>query len=130
MLALHPSVLADAGLVVVVIVKGLLHQVDGQVTLRLSLSPPAYSHKTHKHITLSVQVNALINIFYIYATMRKYLEKNIMPSTSIFQSIIFGAPTRLEPRTHRVVRRYWSSAPHADLRMIRSHIGHYNQWAA
>jgi hypothetical protein len=53
MLALHPSVLADAGLVVVVIVvKGLLHQVDGQVTLRLSLSPPAYSHKTHKHITL------------------------------------------------------------------------------
>jgi hypothetical protein len=74
--------------------------------------------------------NAQICAGYIYATMRKYLEKNIMPSTSIFQSSIFGAPTRLEPTTHRVVRRYWSSAPHADLRMVRSHIGHYNQWAA
>jgi hypothetical protein len=52
-----------------------------------------------------------------------------MPSTSIFQSSIFGAPTRLEPTTHRVARRYWSSAPHADLRMVRSHIGHYNQHA-
>jgi hypothetical protein len=40
----------------------------------------------------------------------------MMPSTSIFQSSIFGAPTRLEPTTHRVARRYWSSAHHADLR--------------
>jgi hypothetical protein len=29
--------------------------------------------------------------------MRKNLEKTIMPSTSIFKSSIFGAPTRLEP---------------------------------
>jgi hypothetical protein len=55
------------------------------------------------------------------ATMRKYLEK------TIFQSSIFGAPSRLEPTTHRVVRQYWSIAPHADLKMVRSHIGHYNQ---
>jgi hypothetical protein len=45
-----------------------------------------------------------------------------MPRTSIFQNSIFWAPTRLEPTTHRVVCRYWSSAPHADLRMVRSHI--------
>jgi hypothetical protein len=44
-----------------------------------------------------------------------YLEKTIMPSTSLFQSSIFGAPTRLEPTTHKVVCRYWSSAPHVDL---------------
>jgi hypothetical protein len=35
-----------------VVVRQLLHQVDGWVTLRYSLSPPAYGHKTHKHITL------------------------------------------------------------------------------
>jgi hypothetical protein len=45
-----------------------------------------------------------------------------MPSTSIFQSSIFGAPTRLKPTTHRVVRQYWSSAPHANLRMVSSNV--------
>jgi hypothetical protein len=50
-----------------------------------------------------------------------------VPSTSFFQSSIFGAPIRLEPTTHIVVCRYWSSAPHADLMMVRSHVSQYNQ---
>jgi hypothetical protein len=37
---------------------------------------------------------------------------------NVFQRSILGAPTGIEPTTHRVVRRYWSSAPHADLKMV------------
>jgi hypothetical protein len=76
----------------------------------------------------SVRINALINIF-IYTTMHIWKRQSCQAQV-FFQSSIFGAATRLEPTTHRVVLRYWSSAPHADLRMVRSHIGHYNQWGA
>jgi hypothetical protein len=52
----------------------------------------------------------------VAATM--HLRKNpFCPADWFFLRTIFGAPAGIEPTTPRVVCWYWSSAPHADLKM-------------